>query len=255
LGERFIKNFEKAISLCSGDIIFLSDQDDVWFCNKIEVVERNFTSGSAMVVINDQLITDCKLNHSGATKLSNALRLGYSESWFITGCCTAFRSDWVGLILPIPIEIGSHDIWINRIADMLGLREVIADPLQYYRRHGSNASDSEVSDFNKVSRLKLVRVYGLDDARRGWEIKVSRIGLYIKRLKDKAEILAGLVGEDKVVSVIRSLELERNSISRRIELVGLPRISRFLPLIKFWADGGYRQLSGWKSALKDLVRP
>lgn len=28
LGYR--KNFEKAISLCNGDIIFLSDQDDVW---------------------------------------------------------------------------------------------------------------------------------------------------------------------------------------------------------------------------------
>lgn len=28
------KNFEYAISLCSGDIIFLSDQDDVWQCEK-----------------------------------------------------------------------------------------------------------------------------------------------------------------------------------------------------------------------------
>jgi len=29
------KNFEKAISLCSGDFIFLSDQDDIWKENKI----------------------------------------------------------------------------------------------------------------------------------------------------------------------------------------------------------------------------
>ena len=27
----YTKNFERAISLCSGDVIFLSDQDDVWF--------------------------------------------------------------------------------------------------------------------------------------------------------------------------------------------------------------------------------
>src|SRR5262249_10160572 len=32
------KNFEKSISLCSGEIIFLSDQDDVWMPNKIERV-------------------------------------------------------------------------------------------------------------------------------------------------------------------------------------------------------------------------
>ena len=32
----FVKNFEKAISLCLGEIIFLSDQDDIWKENKIE---------------------------------------------------------------------------------------------------------------------------------------------------------------------------------------------------------------------------
>src|SRR6476659_477323 len=31
-----IKNFEKAISLCAGDIIFLADQDDIWEINKVE---------------------------------------------------------------------------------------------------------------------------------------------------------------------------------------------------------------------------
>ena len=33
-GLGVIKNFEKAINLCSGDIVFLSDQDDIWFPNK-----------------------------------------------------------------------------------------------------------------------------------------------------------------------------------------------------------------------------
>ena len=27
----YTKNFEKALSLCSGDLIFLSDQDDIWY--------------------------------------------------------------------------------------------------------------------------------------------------------------------------------------------------------------------------------
>lgn len=40
-----IKNFEKALYLCSGDVIFLSDQDDVWLEHKveffIEYFERN----------------------------------------------------------------------------------------------------------------------------------------------------------------------------------------------------------------------
>ena len=36
------KNFEKAISLCSGDIIFLCDQDDIWESNKIEKMREAF---------------------------------------------------------------------------------------------------------------------------------------------------------------------------------------------------------------------
>jgi glycosyltransferase involved in cell wall biosynthesis len=36
----FVKNFEKAISLCSGDFIALSDQDDVWLPKKIEIITK-----------------------------------------------------------------------------------------------------------------------------------------------------------------------------------------------------------------------
>ena len=31
-----VKNFEKAISLCQGDYVALSDQDDIWFPEKLE---------------------------------------------------------------------------------------------------------------------------------------------------------------------------------------------------------------------------
>lgn len=34
------KNFEKAITLCSGDVIALSDQDDVWLPRKLERLEK-----------------------------------------------------------------------------------------------------------------------------------------------------------------------------------------------------------------------
>ncbi|MGC8751805.1 glycosyltransferase, partial [Hydrotalea sp.] len=36
------KNFEKAILLCKGDYIFLSDQDDIWCKNKVEIYVEHF---------------------------------------------------------------------------------------------------------------------------------------------------------------------------------------------------------------------
>jgi glycosyltransferase involved in cell wall biosynthesis len=34
----YIKNFEKAISLCNGELIALADQDDVWDLNKLTIM-------------------------------------------------------------------------------------------------------------------------------------------------------------------------------------------------------------------------
>src|SRR5919199_6162917 len=41
-----IKNFEKAISLCTGDIIVLSDQDDVWKPHKVETILQAFAKNT-----------------------------------------------------------------------------------------------------------------------------------------------------------------------------------------------------------------
>lgn len=42
----FALNFKKAINSCSGDLIFLSDQDDIWENNKIEMMSNIMLSNS-----------------------------------------------------------------------------------------------------------------------------------------------------------------------------------------------------------------
>lgn len=44
-----IKNFEKAINLCKGDLIFLSDQDDLWKKEKVEKVVNYFEENKNMI--------------------------------------------------------------------------------------------------------------------------------------------------------------------------------------------------------------
>lgn len=51
-------NFEKAIKLCQGDIIFLSDQDDIWEENKVDTIigyfstheDKNVVFGDAVLI-------------------------------------------------------------------------------------------------------------------------------------------------------------------------------------------------------------
>ena len=55
----YIRNFEKALSLCQGDLIFLSDQDDVWFPEKVCYIEKFFLKDAArLLVIHDGKLFD-----------------------------------------------------------------------------------------------------------------------------------------------------------------------------------------------------
>lgn len=45
------KNFQKAINLCTGDIIFLSDQDDVWMPEKVATITHYFKQNPHISVV------------------------------------------------------------------------------------------------------------------------------------------------------------------------------------------------------------
>lgn len=66
--EKGIKaNFNSAITNCSGDYIFLSDQDDVWLEGKVSAVLDVFNKTGAAVVVHDCIITDKNLMQTGRT--------------------------------------------------------------------------------------------------------------------------------------------------------------------------------------------
>ena len=45
------RNFQKTINLCRGDIIFLSDQDDIWQLKKVETIVRYFNKNKQKQVV------------------------------------------------------------------------------------------------------------------------------------------------------------------------------------------------------------
>jgi glycosyltransferase involved in cell wall biosynthesis len=58
------KNFEKAITICNGDYIFLSDQDDLWKETKVEKIIQHFSENEYLegVFSNADLINDEAVN-------------------------------------------------------------------------------------------------------------------------------------------------------------------------------------------------
>lgn len=145
-------NFERAISRCRGDIIALSDQDDVWQRDKLAQMEKIFLqSPSVGAVFSDADVVDEQLNPLGYGLWD---RYGFTEKRrrqlvrggafqvlldqnAVTGATLAFRSCLNEWVLPIPAD-WMHDAWIAVVAAAISDLSTIREPLIQYRQHAHN---------------------------------------------------------------------------------------------------------------------
>lgn len=134
----FRDNFANALIQAKGDIVFLSDQDDVWLSGKykrcidellqVDLVCTNSCIGDENLnIIHNNFFS---VYHSGKGILKNSLNNTYY------GACLAFRRSLLDKALPFPPthEIG-HDIWLGLVAEMTGNVKFIDTPYIIYRRH------------------------------------------------------------------------------------------------------------------------
>jgi len=143
------KNFEKAIRCCSGQIIALADQDDVWQPEKVRYIEDFFLdSPNIGAVFTDAILVDERLQPLGCTlwqainfnrKEQNSVFAGGAfeiqlKHSIATGATMAFRADLKDIILPIP-SIGVHDKWIALLTSLTSNISIIQKPLIKYRQH------------------------------------------------------------------------------------------------------------------------
>lgn len=156
LKHGFVSNFENAIRHAKGDYIFLSDQDDIWTTNKIEVCLRYLQITD--LVVHNALLVNAQGEKSCIDFFSiRKSKAGYWKNLYknsFIGCCMAFKSSLLNSILPFPKYILWHDMWIGLIAEKKGKTIFIPDILLYYRRHENNASPtSEKSSFSLLKKI------------------------------------------------------------------------------------------------------
>ncbi len=152
-GRGVCKNFENAINNCSGDIIFLCDQDDIWLPNKVARVKEEFSSG-ADLVLHDAKVTDAALKVTANSFFAmHNTKAGFASNYIrnsYVGCCMAFSSDLKKIVLPFPNDLPMHDQWIGLLAELYGKVKFIDEPLILYRRHGENVTGGETKLLSKL---------------------------------------------------------------------------------------------------------
>lgn len=165
------KNFEKAISLCTGDFIFLADQDDIWKNDKIkktlDVFENNKTaegvfSNADIIDDNDKLIHTKTIWDSvfffekELPKPINFFDLISKNGNVVTGATLCIKKSVKDFIFPFP-EGMLHDQWI---ASYLALKNVLYysnENLISYRLHNNQqVGMKNINKIKKKERLKRI---------------------------------------------------------------------------------------------------
>ena len=167
--EYVCRNFQNALMHAKGDYIFLSDQDDIWMPNKVEVCMKDLENCDC--VLHDFMHIDetCAivkpLHYAGSFRPNNyLLRHGIHY-----GCAMAFRRNVLDYALPFPKHLMLHDHWIGILSEIFGRFYFEEQPLIKYRVHRQNTSQRKnplsfkisyrfVSLLNVIKRTVLYRL-------------------------------------------------------------------------------------------------
>ncbi len=249
------KNFEKAIQLCTGDIIALSDQDDVWHPQKLAWIEQAFLRNPEIGgVFTNADVVDQNLRPFNFS-LWEVVRFSKKEQMLVqkgkaldillkhlvvTGATLAFRSSWKDVLTPIP-SCWVHDAWLALGLAVFSNISIIQESLINYRQHGNNQIGAMPKGIggriNETLATDRGEYYACDIER--YQVAYDH---FCKWFSPEHETMK------KLSSKIHHLQTRSRLPARR----GL----RIPIILKELFTGKYRQYStSWQVAVRDLLIP
>ncbi len=256
------KSFEKAMSLCTGDVIVLSDQDDAWRNDRLAQTANWFVANPAM----DAVFCDADLidEHSKplGQRIWELVQFGpeNQQKWqqggghellfsgyIVTGATMALRRSVLPALLPFPTHVQYliHDAWISVVLALKGTIGFMNDPLVCYRQH-SNQQVGFKADRAKVT-LK-------DRLNRNRDERMAPILQKATRYRQLYDLLSKRPDSNPQ----RLIRLRRmaDHLDRRVHLSSA-RLSRIPLIMNELLKGNYQLFPGhwWKTALGDLLEP
>lgn len=194
---RSVKNFEKAISLCENEIIFLCDQDDVWKPEKVNLFldyfERNpiiNVISSSAELIDESGVLIKKTTIWDVINLLNERSISYDYFQIFslvgnlaTGANMAFRKDFVNSILPFPNRFFHHDEWISLASSSKNQFLFLSEKPSFYRIHEQQQVGSVFFSDDKNTESKLIERFDVYNKKDTFRLLKRRFSILKKNKK------------------------------------------------------------------------
>ena len=157
----FLRNFERAISLCTGDYIALCDQDDIWLNNHVQILLEHISDytlcgANALLVdgdnkdLNITLLDTLGVDYLPQNQEDFEFFLFHSNVF--QGAALLFKKELISRALPFPENVEFHDHWLALVACSMDGVNYVNVPVLRYRQHGMNVTDNKkFSLFGKIT--------------------------------------------------------------------------------------------------------
>ncbi|WP_292009520.1 glycosyltransferase family 2 protein [Chryseobacterium sp.] len=214
-----VKNFEKAISLCTNDIIFLSDQDDLWLPSKVESFFKIFQKSTEIdVIASSAYIIDENENRINKNTIwdifsffkARNIQYKYFEIFNLigntaTGANMAFRKSIINEIIPFPDQHYHHDEWIALVSSLKNRFYFLDEKTGSYRIHDLQQIGGVFFDNKKNEKSRLIQrfnPYNPDDSLRLLKRRFS----ILKKEKNKILSIKNYHNNHTFAEMLQSIE-------------------------------------------------
>lgn len=252
-----VGNFAATLAACTGELIALSDQDDVWHAGRLTALAALFAADDGLLLAHsDARLVDGDGAPLGLTLLdaleaTPAERAGLQHGDgfsvllrrnLVTGATAMLRRELLDAAAPFPAD-WVHDEWLAAIAAAVGRVRLLPEPLTDYRQHGGNQIGARRPTMaDRWARLR--------------EPRADRALRLVRRAEALAERLEALAAAGTVTPErLAQARAKRDHEARRAALPRLP-IARIPAVVAGALAGRYGRYSrGAIDVLRDLVQP
>lgn len=158
----YVGNFQNALNQCNGELIALSDQDDIWHSDKLLLLQKEI--GENSLIYSDANLTDANDNILTTSYTRSTKKYIYPKNIIdiilnnpITGCTMMFKRDLMEHSIPFPLKVPVHDQWIAIVA-ITHFKKIkyIDKQLINYRQHTNNQLGANYNNKNLFKKIKNV---------------------------------------------------------------------------------------------------
>lgn len=213
--------------------IMLTDQDDVWFSNKIELTlhkmreTESWTGRETPVLIHTDLcVTNTNLqvldpsfwHYQQLDPGRNDLPQLCMQNT-VTGCTVMMNRALLRKALPIPEGVLMHDWWLGLVASTFGIIRFVSQSTMYYRQHDNNHMGATEFDLSHIFKA-FMRIRSRTEFWRSLQLHQRQAALFLEAFQSE-------LPPDKVEDLRRFYTMTAHTrVMKRLEIAFIRRFCR-----------------------------